>query len=660
MSLLRDGDGINFQRASYTLDGCVKIYTSRIDSVATETGKLLSGLADAKKNRGKGGDDEEVEGDDEGHEDEDGNDEESSKKRKRRPRAENTLVEEYSQLEVKKLDLELNIDPLFRKMCADFDEGGAKGLLLNSLMIDKTGRVVFDGDANDGDDDEDEEADKDEVDANTSTSSSGSSKDKTLNPHFQGDTIDMDLLRSKYFSNLDDLDELEICPSLPGIYDALNDPALLNSQLVKELQEMSIKDRADYRPFAESLDDMALGEDGYGDAPPDMDYDDMPELIANDDDEASFAVGKGSTTVIPYTGATSVNVMSGRDTDILSYFDETLKKNWAGPEHWKIQKLKDTTVAGIKTETSKEIKKPKKTKEQLVIDFLSDEGAIDESELFASGGNINLPKSQRKSKDYNLLPDDRQFSSKKLIKLFSKPKGNVISNKLFGGAITGNQTSNDSEGIQENDENFWAKQYQQPEDGKSGSDYNQNFFNDDDYDGMGIPDIGGDEDDGLPLDAGESLYRDGPTQLLAKGQRARPDYVNYAKFAKRVNVKLLKDNIWSVMKLPEPSSDETANEPKIDEVDDDDVDPSTGKPLRKPSLAPAAEFTERKFTDLAKELKQVYPAQQMSEISTSFCFICVLHLANERGLIIEDNEMHNDLTIKWDPSVPRGTAINSF
>ncbi len=47
MSLLKEGDGVNFQKASCTLDGCVKIYTSRVDSVASETGKLLSGLADS-------------------------------------------------------------------------------------------------------------------------------------------------------------------------------------------------------------------------------------------------------------------------------------------------------------------------------------------------------------------------------------------------------------------------------------------------------------------------------------------------------------------------------------------------------------------------------------------------------------------------------------
>src|SRR6201992_4490644 len=71
MSLLREGDGVNFQRASCTLDGCVKIYTNRVDSVATETGKLLSGLADSRSKKGEK-DGEDGEGDDEDDEDDDG------------------------------------------------------------------------------------------------------------------------------------------------------------------------------------------------------------------------------------------------------------------------------------------------------------------------------------------------------------------------------------------------------------------------------------------------------------------------------------------------------------------------------------------------------------------------------------------------------------
>ncbi len=69
MSLLKEGDGVNFQKASCTLDGCVKIYTSRIDSVATETGKLLSGLADSRdsKKKDREEDDEEEEVDEDGN-----------------------------------------------------------------------------------------------------------------------------------------------------------------------------------------------------------------------------------------------------------------------------------------------------------------------------------------------------------------------------------------------------------------------------------------------------------------------------------------------------------------------------------------------------------------------------------------------------------------
>ena len=80
MSLLREGDGVNFQKASCTLDGCVKIYTNRVDSVATETGKLLSGLADSGNKKKKGDADGEGEG-------EDGDEEEGEdgvKKRKKR------------------------------------------------------------------------------------------------------------------------------------------------------------------------------------------------------------------------------------------------------------------------------------------------------------------------------------------------------------------------------------------------------------------------------------------------------------------------------------------------------------------------------------------------------------------------------------------------
>ena len=46
----------------------------------------------------------------------------------------------------------------------------------------------------------------------------------------------------------------------------------------------------------------------------------------------------------------------------------------------------------------------------------------------------------------------------------------------------------------------------------------------------------------------------------------------------------------------------------------------------------------RVFESVVSNLRRTYPKDKMQDISTSFCFICLLHLANERGLKIEVGE----------------------
>jgi condensin complex subunit 2 len=141
MSLLRNNvdNSINFQRASSTLDGCVKIWISRVDSVGTETGKLLSNLASDGREAG----------DEEPTSDNPDAQEPSQKRRKATHRSDSTLAKNPLQLKNKKLDLEFSIDPLFWKTCEDFDEGGAHGLLMNHLGLGVGSecalRVIFDG-----------------------------------------------------------------------------------------------------------------------------------------------------------------------------------------------------------------------------------------------------------------------------------------------------------------------------------------------------------------------------------------------------------------------------------------------------------------------------------------------------------------------------------
>ena len=132
-----------------------------MDSVGTETGKLLSNLASDGREAG----------DEEPTSDNPDAQEPSQKRRKATHRSESTLAKNAAQLKNKKLDLEFSIDPLFRKTCEDFDEGGAHGLLMNhlSLGVGSEGalRVIFDASDSmrkDGEDEEDLLEPEDDVD----------------------------------------------------------------------------------------------------------------------------------------------------------------------------------------------------------------------------------------------------------------------------------------------------------------------------------------------------------------------------------------------------------------------------------------------------------------------------------------------------------------
>jgi condensin complex subunit 2 len=72
--------------------------------------------------------------------------------------------------------------------------------------------------------------------------------------------------------------------------------------------------------------------------------------------------------------------------------------------------------------------------------------------------------------------------------------------------------------------------------------FNTQFFHADYEDATGLPDDDEDPMSGA-MDLGEAV-----DDLLASGEdqrrRVRPEFVNYAKRAKRVDVRKLKENIW--------------------------------------------------------------------------------------------------------------------
>lgn len=626
---------------------------------------------------------------------------------------ESTLAPSFATLQLKKFELEFAVDPLFKKASADFDEGGAKGLLLNHLAIDGHGRIVFDS-SDDAVDDNAKTADDEQQDSADGEQQRPESQARASQPPasetFEDDSeIDLAALATQFFPDMDRLVEQDICPSLKNFN--LGDPSgALDIPLLKAPEEWRHDKNNEDGQRPDDPSGIMLDDDNA------VGFDDDDATLAGFDLSGDTGFGDGGeawareAALEPMLKVHRVEHDGDNDEDldldnedayaismshqpdnrdhenILSYFDNALQKNWAGPEHWKIRKIKDTAAAN----TASAAPKQRKEKEPFEIDF----GApLDPpiAELIytpaSSNSAVSLPKTQWKTKGRNLLPDDKHFNSRKLLRLFLKPKARMGSKKLIGKRAN-NRRADQTSGNGEMDEAFWANHKTEDnstsEEGAAGA-YDANFFADDD--GLAFPngmDLD-DDDDNLPFaDAREMLSppadgrphtsageaggasgltallnmvgatpgRPGPggygSQLVTQGgRRARPDYVNYARVAKKVDVRRLKTEMWRGMgerliaatdftsaSQPGAVTNEAPSEPESEA----EVPPPPTPQAESPSQTPDAKDESRlRFTQIMNSLKAVYPAEMLRDISTSFGFICLLHLANEQGLVLQND-----------------------
>lgn len=506
------------------------------------------------------------------------------------------------------------MDPLFKKASADFDEGGAKGLLLNHLMIDSKGRIVFDSSDDSVDrsetkkkrkrgDDEGEVDEDDESDAET--------EDSTLQPVQEAEEeddvkIDLATLGARFFPDLSQLDGLDVCPSLKTFdlgdpSGSLDIPFLRAPEDWRQEQEKEAAERGLGNKSAMEIDDdnllgfddgeglgdfsmggdVAFGEGGeawakeaalepqmrvfdagLGEDGGEGEGDDMMDRSGNDDFNVSMMHAQKPDKM---------------HEDILAYFDQALQKNWTSAEHWRIKKIKDINKP-VQT-------KQRKEKEPFEIDFGCPMTSALGEVLFtqaASNTAISLQKKDWKSKTRNLLPDDKHFNSKQLLSLFLKPKARMGRRRGFGrrGAF-GNADGRQNMPEGEMNEAFWAAQkapMQSIETGEGTAlpqgDYDANFFQDD-----GLPFAGGLDDDddldefadardhfspGADPGAMETIGATGAfngltvtnpadlafgTMLVTQNRRVRPEYVNYARVAKKVDVRKLKESMWQGMDM---------------------------------------------------------------------------------------------------------------
>ena len=115
--------GVNFQKASCTLDASVKIYSHRVDDTYASSHRILESLS----RNGVG-------------EDDNGTAERAAarvgtKSASNRLNIAETIERNPENLNSASVESEHATDPMFHKMSKAFDEGGAKGMLMNNLRV---------------------------------------------------------------------------------------------------------------------------------------------------------------------------------------------------------------------------------------------------------------------------------------------------------------------------------------------------------------------------------------------------------------------------------------------------------------------------------------------------------------------------------------------
>ena len=692
LTFLRDGDdSINFQKASFTLDGCVKIYGSRVDSVVDETTKLLNGLTDKTfKLKSLEEEEEENENDDfkndqQTHQ----NDHKTtiSKIKRSTTRTVETIEKNVDNLILKNFELEFSIDPLFKKTSAEFDETGSKGSLLKTLEISPIDNlVIFDS------------SDQIPIDFNIKPD------------RFEDSEIDELIDISSLMISLDDfnIEYKSLCPTFENysfnsnsnsfeIRETLDKLSKLTStfnqiepvaEVQRELEEVEEEFNDGNDKFIEN-DMNYFNEDGH-------DYGEQEQgLEANDNDDdkitkSSYSEQKSKT--IKWAASSEL-----KDETSLSYFDGAMKQTWAGPEHWKIrrsQRIGQNSIATANTivnnnkTTLTSTRKASKT-EKAAIDFIN--SIIDFRQIFSKPSNSNLISLNKaaileRNEQDHLLPNDLHFSSASLLKLFIKPTWKMeINNKTDQDLNSGSKSrprSSSRIGVTSEQTNFverefWISQESSRKNGvyqlsqKKIQNDDENFSDDDDENILRINYNGDNNEVNLEMDLGvgndDSFFShyeevletnscndnnnvknitntennnslttqvDFKQNLVAPPKFTYAPQLNYARTAKRVDVAKLKATLWN--NFLENSNKTFGNENLKEATNKQQFKGNNNLETSSSNNSDTnTNHNTLSFSNLINNLSKSYPSEALADVSVPYCFICLLHLANENNLEIK-------------------------
>ncbi|XP_023834358.1 condensin complex subunit 2 isoform X1 [Salvelinus sp. IW2-2015] len=561
----KDSELTNFKVAAGTLDASTKIYAVRVDAVHADAYRVLGGLgAETKPGEGDGGEMEE------------GAARELAAKqvvKKKRP-PKKTVEQNLSNINSSESERKFEVDPMFQRMASSFDESSTAGVFLSVLFSeDSRCELLFP--------------------SHMTLLHSTHSCSQSPPQHVPALPFTGGLQQTQEKSS--------ICPSLADFsFTSWNPDQTMNQMLEKMKQGDHMFDRnAEPEPDEEECQDF--GDDFDGDYEEGQgDYGGEGSKEHKDGCKAG-GPGRGRDVIPIGEGdiATMCLQLSNQPREY-SYFSPRTMATWAGPGYWRFKPLhkKDNMP-----EKEGRKRKPKKAFE---IDF-NDHVNFETYFRTTRAATTNIKSALSTSNKKTTLAADFQFPPETLSRLSLKPASTLCKEgqKKLSGELEGigdydynntNDTANFCPGLQGGDSD----------------------------DGEGFS--GGADDTQPSADGNLASSQDhddvstyGEDDLVPEPHRVNKIKINYAKTAKKMDMKRLKNIMWNLLT---DSLEKTAKQ----EMENAETSEVSG---------------EKVFSQTTKTLLQSLPPTMAQNLSVPLAFVALLHLANEKeqGEVVEQDKV---------------------
>ncbi|XP_035754781.1 condensin complex subunit 2 isoform X2 [Egretta garzetta] len=584
----KDSELTNFKIAAGTLDASAKIYAVRVDAVHADTYKVLGGLgkdsAPAKNADSPEGDSPAPEA--------------VKTVQKKKKHSFKTIEQNLNNINVSKANRRCEIDPMFQKTAASFDECSTAGIFLTGLRTQSChSELLFD----------------------SKIVPLPSSETLTLPNSDPVKVTDLKPLLAQC------IEGRPICSSLAGFqftkWDAESHDESVSALLDKfkksdQVFDINAEIDSDEEDPVPSLPD----DDFNSNSPRSTVTGKIGEFTENLN---SFGTVHSSKKIdaVPFGGGDigSMCLHLSMKPGEYSYFSPRTLSMWAGPEHWRF-KPRHKPDADSERETKK-----RNAKKAFEINFDED---IDFKAYFRkTKAAVTLAKSilENQNVKSTTLPADFNYDPTNILQLFLKPAVKLCRTSEPDGLLDHEDEIGEYDYNNPNDTSNFCPALQAADSDDDDNDPVQFMGQMGEFNLTAHPEGQDAELNRVAGDVDITTY--GELNLIAEPQKVNKIAIQYAKTAKKMDMKRLKKNMWELL---------TDGEKK--EV----AEMSAAEKEGNTSVVAG----EKVFSSITKKLLHRLPSVMANNLSIPLAFVCLLHLANEKNLKLEGTEDLSDVLVK--------------